>query len=275
MTRARRLLGAAIGLAAWCAVATAAVSAQQSARRPAEKITTPQSLGIHGFSVVLVAGGMQGADSGDTVPPAARKALTDMRDFLPYKRYQLLDAAWMLCCAGFSKGAPSISGRLRGPDQREYTYHIDPIGVSESKINLRFSMREVPGTSQMVIDATKMSDTARLEHGRQLAEAVRERDEASQAYQRAAKQHEVGVLNTADKEAAEMRVHRAMARVRDLEALAQGRASSSRSGSGTIMDSTFAILPGETVVIGTSRIMGDQALIALLTAATKPGGRTP
>jgi hypothetical protein len=272
MTRARRSLGAAIGLAAWCAIAATAVSAQQSTRRPAEKPTTPQSLGIHGFSVVLVAGAMQGADSGDTVPPAARKALTDMRDFLPYKRYQLMDAAWMLCCAGFSKGSPSISGRLRGPEQREYTYHIDPIGVSESKINLRFSMREVPGTAHMAIDASKLSDTARLEHGRQLAEAVRERDQAAQLAQRAIKQHEVGVMNTADKEAAELRLHRAMARVRDLEALAQGRAAGSRTGSATIMDSTFAIAPGETVVIGTSRIMGDQALIALLTAATKPGG---
>ena len=37
------------------------------------------------------------------------------------------------------------------------------------------------------------------------------------------------------------------------------------------MDSSFSISPGETVVIGTSRINGDQALIAILTAATKPG----
>lgn len=271
MTRARTFLGRSIALALCAAAAPAALSAQQQGRSvPAQRVTTPQSLGVHGFSVVLVVGGMQGADSGDTVPPAARKALTDMRDFLPYKRYQLLDAAWMLCCAGFSRGAPSISGRLRGPDQRDYTYHIDPIGVSDTKINLRFSMREVAGSSQMAIDAGKMSDTARLEHGRQLAEAVRERDEAAVQAQKAIKQHEVGMLNTADKEAAELRVHRAMARVRDLQALSESGARSARGG--TIMDSTFAIAPGETVVIGTSRLMGDQALIALLTAATKPGG---
>ena len=37
------------------------------------------------------------------------------------------------------------------------------------------------------------------------------------------------------------------------------------------MDSSFSISAGETVVIGTSRINGDQALIAILTAAVKPG----
>ena len=37
------------------------------------------------------------------------------------------------------------------------------------------------------------------------------------------------------------------------------------------MDSSFSIALGETVVIGTSRLNGDQALIALLTAAAKPG----
>ena len=36
-----------------------------------------------GFSVVLVLGELQGTGAADNVPPAARKALTDMKDFLP------------------------------------------------------------------------------------------------------------------------------------------------------------------------------------------------
>ena len=36
----------------------------------------------------------------DNVPPAARKALTDMKEFLPYKSYRLLDVQWTLCCGG-------------------------------------------------------------------------------------------------------------------------------------------------------------------------------
>ena len=37
-----------------------------------------------------------------------------------------------------------------------------------------------------------------------------------------------------------------------------------------IIDSTFAISLGESVVVGTSRLNGDRALIAILTAAGKP-----
>jgi hypothetical protein len=71
-----------------------------------------------------------------------------------------------------------------------------------------------------------------------------------------------------------LRASLAARRVEDLEHLAGG--SSAQGGRGTmpnrtVMDSTFSIALGETVVIGTSRLKGDQALIALLTAARKPG----
>src|SRR5215208_64686 len=62
---------------------------------------TPSAMGLHGYSVVLVIGDMQASGPADSVPSAARKALTDMQAFLPYKRYQLLDAAWMICCGAF------------------------------------------------------------------------------------------------------------------------------------------------------------------------------
>src|SRR5882672_2056739 len=38
----------------------------------------------YGFSVVLVLGDMQGGTTAENVPAAARKALSDMKDFLPY-----------------------------------------------------------------------------------------------------------------------------------------------------------------------------------------------
>jgi len=40
---------------------------------------------------------------------------------------------------------------------------------------------------------------------------------------------------------------------------------------GNIIDSSFTMQPGETVVGGTSRLGGDKAIIALVTAARKPG----
>ena len=106
-----------------------------------------------------------------------------------------------------------------------------------------------------------------------MADALKERDEAETALDRAQQQHAVGLLNTSDRDAARQRSQRAEARVRELRAMTTGgNARSGATRAEAIMDSTFAISPGETVVIGTSRLMGDQALIALLTAATKPGG---
>lgn len=272
MTRARRYLS--LGLLFALSLAPRIASAQ-AARPPAGRPATPQSLGIYGFSVVLVLGDMQGADAGNTVPDAARKALADMRNFLPYKRYQLLDSGWILCCAAQKTGA-GVSGRVRGPDDRYYTYVIEPIGIADAKpigdakLTLRFSMREEGVESPADLDLSKMSDVARLEHKRQLADALTERDQAEAALTRATKQYEVGVSSAPEKDAATLRYQRADRRVKDLEAIAAGRPAGAAEPK--IMDSTFSIAPGETVVIGTSRVKGDQALIALLTAATKPAG---
>jgi hypothetical protein len=299
----------------------------------AERGRTPASLGLHGFSVVLVIGGTSAQKRMDAleselaalraqgysdrhptmlrvqreieqsraeiasgkasqppnsdVPEAARKALADMKDFLPYKRYQLLDAAWMLCC-GPSRAA--VSGQVRGPEGRDYQYTIDTLGTSESKLNLRFAMRETLDAAPAISGEARLSDTARLEHSRQLYEAIRERDEAEIAMRAAQKRFEVGVVAAPEMEAINLRVRRAQQRVQELQQVtasvqpvasgqsggrgqggARGQSAVRPSGPRTVMDSTFSIALGETVVIGTSRIMGDQALIAILTAAAKPG----
>jgi hypothetical protein len=284
-----------------CALAVAPAAAQQRGRSaPSEHAQTPASLGVHGFSVVLVVGGMQGASASDNVPEAARKALADMKDFLPYKRYQLLDAAWILCCA---PDTSQVSGRVRGPDGRDYLYTVDPGIIDGTKLNLRFTMREVQDSpTGGSINVDKMSDTARLELLKQQSEAARELDEAELQVRTIRQRFEVGTATPADMESATMRARRAQQRVQELQRLgnssasgasgsggslgAQGRStlqpSVSAGGRGTstaragvyyrreLMDSSFMISAGETVVIGTSRLNGDQALIAILTAATKP-----
>jgi hypothetical protein len=114
-----------------------------------------------------------------------------VRAFLPYKRYQLLDAGWIVCCAAFR--TPTL-GRMRGPDEREYSYSIETLNpTDDGKLTVRFLMRDGDDLEQPF--ATR----------------------------------------------------------------------------GGLLDSIFSIAIGETVVIGTSRLKGDQALIALLTAAGKPG----
>ena len=158
---------------------------------------------------------------------------------------------------------------MRGPDNRDYAYAIEPIGMADSKLTVRFSMRDASPPA-IDLELSKMSDVARLEHKRQLAEALSDRDQAESAMRQATQRYEVGVVSGPDKDAAVMRYERAVARVKDLEAIAAGRSAGSPEPK--LMDSTFSIAPGETVVIGTSRVKGDQALIALLTAATKPSG---
>jgi hypothetical protein len=279
-------------LAAGVAIALTAMPPALEAQPPNEKarpgITTGQrgterrtspfdAIGIHGFSVVLVVGDMQAtATASDTVPGAAKKALADMRDFLPYKSYRLLDAEWMLCCGG-SVGA--VSGRVRGPEEQDYSYSLTTAGISDSKITVHFSMREAPAPVAVsgvggTAAGAALSDTARADYSRQLYEALKERDEAERQVQNLKPKVDVGVAPKEDYQAAQMRFERASERSQELRRmLGQLRPTTSRGFSGntrSIMDSTFSIAVGETVVIGTSRLKGEKALIALLTAAAKP-----
>ena len=251
------------------ALSAPAVFAQSSRQAPPFRKADPAAhavaANIHGFSVVLVVGSTQGANASDGVPEAARKALADMKDFLPYKRYQLIDAAWMLCCASF-EGGRGIAGRMRGPDNREYSYTIEPLGVTEGKVNLRFGLREVTGTTSA--EGRTLSDAARVIHDQQLHEAVREAADATLDLKAIQRRYEVGLTPQPDYEKARQRVRLAEERVTQLKDGYPGEPA--RTNTRNLIDSTFAVSPGETVVIGTSRVMGDQALIAVLTAATRP-----
>ena len=71
------------------------VKAAAPGEPPLKKLTNPEPTPRRGFNVVLLLGDMQDAGGLDTVPVAARKALTDMKDFLPYKGYRLLDTQWV------------------------------------------------------------------------------------------------------------------------------------------------------------------------------------
>jgi hypothetical protein len=57
------------------------------------------SSALRGFVVTLVLGDTQAGASG-TFTPAATKALTDLKDFLPYKAYRPLDTAWIIGLPG-------------------------------------------------------------------------------------------------------------------------------------------------------------------------------
>ena len=76
----------------------AAVSAQTPA--PPAPPAEPRRPGVTArlddtqlFQVVMLRGSRKGADDTEGLPKSAEKALADLRDFLPFKHYQLLDSA--------------------------------------------------------------------------------------------------------------------------------------------------------------------------------------
>jgi hypothetical protein len=192
-------------MAAACMSAVFAAGASaQVARTPPPDLKGQDS--PQGFSVVLVLGDSQSSTTADTVPPAARRALADMKDFLPYKGYRLLDAQWIL-------GSQKSTTRLRGPGDQEYQLALRSSMVGPAKMSVSFQLQE-PGVELAIAEAEVKARRA---------------------------------------EGGEIRVN---------------PPPSLRSRG--IIDTTFSMDVGETVVVGTSRVRGaDQALIALLTAVPR------
>src|SRR6188472_3614996 len=92
---------------------------------------------FQGFSVVLVLGDVQDGATSDNIPAAARAALADLKDFLPYRSYRVLDTAWLLAS---STTRQAITGRLRGTDEQEYEVVLDRLALPPSSLQVRFAM---------------------------------------------------------------------------------------------------------------------------------------
>jgi hypothetical protein len=210
-----------------------------------------------GFSVVLVLGEMQGVGAADSVPSAARKALADMKDFLPYKGYRLLDTQWTLCC-----GRSAVISRLRGPDEQDYDLELSPTPTETSgKWYVRFALRDPSaGGDDETANRLSLLNAQRAELQQQLV-ALRERDNESHPE----------VQRMRERLAA---LERAVAQARS-EPVNRSEHTPAALQRRVIIDTSFSMDIGETVVVGTSRLKGDKALIALLTAvpSTRPPSR--
>jgi hypothetical protein len=230
----------------------APLSAQQG------KLATPggRTAGPQGFSIVLVLGDMQASSAASNVPPAAQKALADMKDFLPYKGYRLLDAQWTLCC-----GRTPVVTRLRGPDEHEYELELAATPMGSDNVNVRFELteaiaRERTGAADAQAPAARLQNTL---------ERLREARKQQTAKGMPANHPEVKSLDA-----------QIAARERELDQVRQRTRRGSLAVTAVtkrrIIDTSFRMDVGETVVVGTSRIQGgDKALIALLTAVPQRG----
>ncbi|HEX9945319.1 MAG TPA: hypothetical protein VGG03_25190 [Thermoanaerobaculia bacterium] len=69
-----------------------AATHEKIARAVAREDATPRT---QRFQLLLLAAGVKAGNTGLEVPANAQKALADLKGFLPFKSYELLDTAWM------------------------------------------------------------------------------------------------------------------------------------------------------------------------------------
>jgi hypothetical protein len=236
----------------------AATRAKEIARqRSADAAARPVP---QGFSVVLVLGEMQGNGSAEGVPPAARKALGDMKDFLPYKGYRLLDTQWTLCC-----GTSPMVMRLRASDEQDYELELIPRATdSDGKWYVRFALREtLAGVAGPEVSSSSRPPSEVAAQKRELENrlrTLRERYSENHPDTQATRAQIAELEHKAARAAAEEKF------TGDQRELMTRSLPTARAGGRAIIDTSFTMDIGETVVVGTSRLKGDKALIALLTA---------
>lgn len=216
--------------------------------------------GTQGFNVVLVLGDLQGAATPDNIPAAARAALGDLKDFLPYKSYRVLDTAWIL---GSTTQLFRAKSRLRGADDQAYEVNLtsSPTGPAATpSLQMKFVMQDLTGGDpQRAAEAAQKEAHARAELLQLTASraALEKRAQSSDPSE------------SPDDRRQRQRAIRD--RIRELTMLidaTQNGLEPTTVGQ-TVIDTSFNMRLGETVVVGTSRVRGDKALIALLTAVRK------
>jgi hypothetical protein len=224
-----------------------------------------------GFSVILVVGDLQGAPGDGDVPPAARQALNDMKDFLPYKSYKLLDAAWIMSSFTHS------TTRLRGPEEREFEIDIvaSPVAATKdspdapNRIMVQFSLRDAMPDLE---DATPERAGARANQEADLRAQLAEAETALKAERT---RMNAGVGTRAEVERLEQRVNVLRDRLNKAARLGSRTLAQAKLGERPMMNTSFTMDVGETVVVGTSRLRSNsKALIALLTAVPQRGSRS-
>jgi len=211
---------------------------------------------LRGFSLTLIQGDIKPGQSAESVPVAAAKALTDLKDFLPYKSYSLLDTSW-------TAGTGLIKSRLQRPDGQSYDvemtvsypYYGSPAtrypGISVTDFHVRAVATESADKAEST-GRGRDNDIRALE-----AQLEKQRQEVSLLRQQLADGHPTVVRaeNIAEDMRARLEATRAAARAT--------RASETKP---SLIDTSFRMDVGETVVVGTSRLQGDKALIVLVSA---------
>lgn len=251
------------------ALAVLLTAGQAAAQSPADA--------VKGFSIVLVEGSQQPGMSSD-LPAPAKAAIDDIKDFLPFKSFRLLDASWMV-------GATDVRSRLTGGD-RNYDVALAvtrQTQANETDLAIRFTLRDAANgqtvpTSEPGVTAAPTSEPD-VNTARQRLEMAQMQLTLQSEYRNLEAMRQR--LNPKHPDV--LRTEESIARTRNRLALlerqraygltgtaADLRAAAAAGGrAATLIDTSFSMRVGETVVVGTSRVNGERALIALMTAVAK------
>ena len=254
-------------------IVSGAAAQSQPVRPPSEREQLAATRQVQGFNIVLVLGETQlgsGVEGSEDIPSGARKALADMREFLPYKHYRVLDTQWTSCCAGLNS---VLAGQLRGIAlgraggssfvDRQYSFELT-VNNSSQGLSVRFALADKLPRRE-TSDADDQRDAALQ---RERADLHDELLTMEVQLAEAKKKVDVGMMLPAEVRPMQDKYASMKRRYDSVMNATMGQQLTGRGG---IIDSSFIMQPGETVVVGTSRLGGDKAIIALVTAAKKPG----
>lgn len=273
---------ARVALAALALAAAAAPAAAQQATAPLpfkkDAYAPSDPMPRRGFSVVLLVGDVQGPGYPKPIPEAAMRALADMRDFLPYKGYNLLDTQWII--GGTS--SPAVT-RLRGLDGQEYELELraSPLltpgtaAPDQRAMSVRFVLRDVDtgsgpsesGRTPLHPKELAKGDTSTAEISRELFQLERERTDLEFVVTKGRSDVEIGMKSPVEVKRQEAQLSAVNRRINELK---QSLSTAHAKAAGRpVIDTSFRMDDGETVVVGTSKMKGgSNALIALLTATS-------
>jgi hypothetical protein len=271
------LTSAACLLLAAIAPAAAQQPSAPASPGPQPRPVVPSPDRLRGFSITLVEGSTEGNWSIEGLPAAAARAIGDMKDFLPYKHCTLLDTEWTL-------GQSRIEQQLRGAEGRTYELEmaadesafggqdarqVAGVAISEFRLRDAGSRSELPSSTneayakaallKQQVSSLQAEIAALNTQIARLGASSPSPEQADAVKQRQAELQKALTLRKAQRDQLDAEADAAIAAGQTTQAAAVSKAS--------LIDTSFRMNIGETVVVGTSRLQGDKALIVLLTAA--------
>jgi len=217
--------------------------------RPVVPVVPSASAGpqLRGISVVLLEGDLAAGGGTAGIPAAAAKALADMKDFLPYKGYRVLDTQWTL-------GTGKIAVRLRGTGH-DYDLELTS-AFADPSTRLRMQQLVEKGLANSSALAQTPSGVSITDF------KLRETVQAGPSQGSATLQGQRPIAAQASRSSEGIAELNGRVVNRYFDAAAASQLPS-------LIETAFRMDVGETVVVGTSRLQGDKALIVLLTAVAK------